>query len=219
MLMGSGRVFLFNHQNDFTITHLLLVFVKHPEAGEVKTRLAKGIGQEKALIAYQRLLAYTRDLIFPLTCEKAIFYGNTMPADDLWAQAGYQRYAQAGPDLGSRMEHAFQWGFSQGHERILVIGSDCATLTSRIVQEGFDQLAQHDAVLGPARDGGYYLLGINAPPLPTLFRNKAWSTSSVLQDTLADLKSARKSVFLLPELSDIDTVDDLPGTFLEDLMA
>jgi len=161
-------------------------------------------------------LDYTRTLALQLDCDKAVFYGNTVPSQDLWKEAGFPRYLQAGEGLGHRMEQAFQWGFKQGYKRIIIIGSDCAELNRNIIMTAFEALGHHDFVLGPAKDGGYYLLGMKSL-LSQLFHHKKWSTSSVAADTLADIQKANKSVHLLPTLSDIDTIEDLAGTFLEDL--
>ncbi|RMG20166.1 MAG: glycosyltransferase [Bacteroidetes bacterium] len=196
--------------------HLLLIFVKDPEAGKVKTRLAKDIGQEKALQAYRRLLAHTLEVVRPVQAQKAVYYGNRIPAHDLWAAAQFPRYLQQGETLGQRMEQAFRQGFEQGYRHILIIGSDCAHLSTSILETAFDKLQQYETVLGPATDGGYYLLGMNALFSP-VFHHKAWSTDTVLAHTLADLQAAGKTVFLLPTLSDVDTGKDLKGTFLEDL--
>lgn len=192
---------------------LLLIFVKHPIAGQVKTRLAAGIGHEKALAVYHELLAFTRSTAEQIGADKAVWYGNEVPSQDLWAEAGWPRLLQEGPTLGHRMEMAFRWGFEQGYQQICVIGSDCATLSPEILQQAFDALNAHEAVLGPANDGGYYLLGLREVLTP-LFHNKHWSTDQVLAQTLQDLQDGQHSYHLLPELVDIDTIDDLYGTFL-----
>ena len=110
------------------------------------------------------------------------------------------------------MENAFEWGFANGYDRILLIGSDCADLSPEILNQGFAALDRHDLVLGPANDGGYYLIGLKAP-LPAVFHNKPWSTDAVLQLTLASAIGEEKSLFLLPERIDIDTEEDLKNSF------
>ncbi len=193
---------------------LLLLFVKDPVPGKVKTRLGASIGHDQAVRVYQELLQYTREQAEQLAVDKIVWYGNDFPEEDLWSEVGYPRYEQVGANLGLRMLHAFELGFAQGYQRVVIIGSDCAMLTAEIIAEAFDQLETFDAVLGPATDGGYYLLGMKEP-LPTVFQNKQWSTETVGTDTLRDFAEAGKSVFLLPLLSDIDTEADLAGTFLE----
>ena len=196
---------------------LLLLFVKHPVAGKAKTRLAKSIGNEKALVVYRKLLTYTCEIAKQLHVNKVVFYGNQIPESDLWSEAGFARYEQHGETLGDRMENAFLWGFEQGYKQIIIIGSDCADIDSTLLEDAFSQLDNHDFVMGPANDGGYYLMGMNALFSP-VFQNKNWSTESVLQDTLRDLEAGNKSYFLLPVKTDIDTVEDLKGTFLEEYM-
>ncbi len=194
-------------------SELLLIFVKHPIPGQVKTRLAASLGHEKALSIYQRLLAHTRDLSSQLSADKVVFYGNEVPEQDLWQEAGYPRFLQSGEDLGARMKHAFQWGLGQGYERILIIGSDCAELEAVHLQEAFLQLKEYDAILGPAKDGGYYCLGMKQL-IPTLFEKKDWSTASVFTASIQDLLRENRAFYLLPTLSDIDHEADLEGTFL-----
>ena len=193
---------------------LLLIFVKHPIPGQVKTRLAATMGNEGAVAIYQQLLAYSCEISKEITANKAVFYGNQIPETDLWKKAGYQRFLQEGEDLGARMLQAFVWGFDQGYERILIMGSDCPHLNSSHLKEAFSQLQSHDVVLGPAKDGGYYALGLSKL-FPALFSQKAWSTPSVFTATLQDLMRSGKSFYLLPTLSDVDHEEDLKGTFLE----
>lgn len=194
-------------------SRLLLIFVKHPVPGKVKTRLGATIGHENAVLVYQDLLSYTCRQVKNLLADKQVWYGNEIPDQDLWSQAGYERLMQTGEDLGARMALAFAEGFAAGYEKILIIGSDCAALTTEHLEQAYAALDTHDAVIGPARDGGYYLLGLKAL-LPALFENKTWSTASVRPDTLADFAAANKSVHQLEMLSDIDTEADLKGTFL-----
>lgn len=193
---------------------LLLIFVKHPIPGQVKTRLAATLGNEGAVAIYQQLLAYSCEISKEITADKAVFYGNQVPETDLWKEAGYQRFLQEGADLGERMLQAFAWGFEQGYERILIMGSDCPHLDAAHLEQAFLQLQTHDAVLGPAKDGGYYALGLGKL-FPDLFIRKEWSTQSVFTSTLNDLMRSEKSFYLLPTLSDVDHEEDLKGTFLE----
>lgn len=192
---------------------LLLIFVKHPLPGQVKTRLAATLGNARTLAIYQRLLAYTLQISQELEADKAVFYGNEVPEKDLWQEAGYRRFLQQGEDLGARMMQAFDWGFQQGYDRILVIGSDCAQLTATHLRQAFAQLENHDAIMGPAKDGGYYILGLKER-FPAIFTHKNWSTEDVFVSSLYDLISKGKSVMTLPLLSDIDREEDLADTFL-----
>lgn len=200
---------------------LLLVFVKNPKPGKVKTRLASTLGNELALEIYQRLLAYTRDICLKTDADKEIWFGNEIPEKDLWSEAGFQRHQQVPEDLGSRMLSAFQKGFINGYKRIVIIGSDNAKITEKHIGEAFDALENHDAVIGPALDGGYYLLGIKVASnfdLSVPFRDKKWSSESVFADTMKDFEKMGLEVFELEALSDIDYEEDLKGTFLEPYM-
>lgn len=196
---------------------LLLIFVKDPEPGKVKTRLAAGVGAPLALEIYRRLLDYTLELAKAVEVEKAVFYGNRIPEQDLWQAAGFPRYLQSGADLGERMLRAFQWGFDAGYGPIILIGSDCAQLSVPILEHAFDALSRRETVIGPARDGGYYLLGMQHL-LPEVFANKQWSQDSVFYDTMKDIRRAECSFTILPALSDVDTAEDLMGTFLEEML-
>ncbi len=196
---------------------LILIFVKHPIPGQVKTRLAKSIGNERAAEVYRKLLSFTKEQVEQLSADKVVFYGNVLPEKDLWAEARYLRKLQQGQTLGDRMKAAFRWGFQQEYKKIVIIGSDCSQLTPSILAEAFQILDQHEVAIGPAKDGGYYLLGMKQE-IPQLFAKKAWSTDSVLSTTIKDLEDLHLSYQLLPELSDIDTVGDLKGTFLESFM-
>lgn len=188
---------------------LLLIFTKNPELGRVKTRLAKTIGDQKALEVYQYLLDHTRAITTQLKqVDKAVFYSKFVDENDLWGATQYQKQVQTGEGLGERMSNAFSWGFGQSYQSIVIIGSDCIEITQAIIEEAFIALQTQDFVIGPAKDGGYYLLGMKAS-YPEVFENKTWSTNSVFQSTLQDLQVRSSQIHRLPELSDVDTVDDL----------
>lgn len=187
---------------------MLIIFVKNPIIHEVKTRLAAEIGAENAVFIYQKLLEYTAKTVAKTTIPKVVFYGNEMPERDIWAEMGYERQPQIGKDLGERMENAFAWAFAEGHEKCVIIGSDCAELQAEILEEAFFSLEKKDFVIGEAEDGGYYLLGMKELFLP-LFRDKKWSTNTVFEETILALKKGGFSLHLLPKLNDIDTLEDL----------
>jgi hypothetical protein len=187
---------------------LLLVLLRPPVLGRVKTRLAKGIGEEQALAVYQRLMSHTLDVAAPLPCAKAAWWSEEPLLPDPAAALGFAVRIQANGDLGERMAQAFAEGFSKGHTPVLIIGTDCPGISTALLTQAIDALNEHDAVLGPANDGGYYLLGLREP-LPALFTNKQWSTSSVLAATVAELEHHGLRCYLLPELVDVDTLEDL----------
>ena len=186
--------------------NLLLIFTRNPELGKVKTRLAKSIGKEKALQVYIELLQQTKRFTENLPCDKIVYYSENISFKDIWELHTYRKELQSGNDLGSRMANAFEKGFSEAYNKIIIIGSDLYDLTSDIILEAFESLDSNNVVLGPAADGGYYLLGMKEL-IPSIFQNKEWGTSSVFSSTLKDI--ADKKVFLTKELNDIDVVDDL----------
>lgn len=186
--------------------NLLLIFTRNPELGKTKTRLAKTIGDEKALEIYKLLLQQTKTVTKDLSCDKAVYYSVKIRENDIWDETIYQKHQQKGEDLGVRMENAFSNGFNAGYEKVMIVGSDLFDLTPKHINEAFEKLNSNDVVMGPAEDGGYYLLGMKKNH-PAVFKNKEWGTSSVRKDTLNDLK--KHSVFLLDELNDIDVYEDL----------
>jgi len=189
--------------------NLLIVFVKNPELGKCKTRLAATIGDEKALTFYKNMLEHTRSIVDKSAADKHICYSAFIDHDDLWPNnETYSKQLQVARDLGDRMLHAIEHGFKAGYEKVCIIGSDCYDLTSAILEEAFNALARNQAVIGPSTDGGYYLLGMTHP-MPELFKDKAWSTNSVTADTEADLKRLGKPYQKLRALTDIDNEADL----------
>jgi hypothetical protein len=188
---------------------LLIIFIKNPVLGQVKTRLAATVGDERALKIYLKLLGHTERVTSSLPVEKVVFYSDSVEADDLWDHSIYLKQLQSPGDLGEKMQSAFEWGFESGYKDICIIGSDCLELTPKIIMNGFEALITYDAVLGPTRDGGYYLLGLKKMRAE-LFQNKNWGTDSVAADTLSDLNELDLDYRTLETLNDVDTEDDLP---------
>ena len=189
-----------------TSKNLLLIFTRNPELGKCKTRLAATIGDEAALKIYEFLLAHTHAITQNLGATKHVYYSEYIGENDLWNEGGFQKYLQEGPDLGMRMKGAFAHGFKAGFERIIVIGSDLHDLSQQDLEKAFQHLKEKDAVIGPATDGGYYLLGMRQL-IPAVFENKDWGTSSVFENTLKDLEELEVAV--LPERNDIDRYEDI----------
>lgn len=185
---------------------LLLIFMRNPEFGKCKTRLAAAIGKKAALRIYEFLLEHTESICRNLDVDKRVCYSEYVVPDDIWNHAVFQKTVQKGEDLGQRMDRAFRTGFSDGYKEIILIGTDMYDLSQADLEWAFQQLESCDYVLGPAEDGGYYLLGMKAPEA-RLFQNKTWGSSTVLEDTLADLTGER--VCLLPRKNDIDTYEDI----------
>ena len=190
-----------------SVNHLI-IFVKNPELGKVKTRLAKTIGDEKALYIYKLLLEQTFQVTLPVLAEKKLYYSEFVQNMDQFNDLVYEKHIQSGDGLGSKMYHAIKHSFAEWADKVILIGSDCFELNSGIIEEAFKALEESDYVLGPAKDGGYYLIGMKELNLE-VFQNKEWSTENVFLDTLLDIKNQGKSHYLLPTLSDVDVEEDL----------
>tara|TARA_B100001146_G_scaffold178376_1_gene159958 strand:- start:182 stop:790 length:609 start_codon:yes stop_codon:yes gene_type:complete len=186
--------------------NLLIIFTKNPELGKCKTRLAKSIGDTAALEVYKKLLQHTAKVTQDLSADKVVFY-NIEPIDqDDFSSTYFSKKTQRGDDLGEKMSNAFQEGFQNNYEKVVIIGSDLYDLQTRDIDEAFLQLTHNDYVIGPAKDGGYYLLGMKKFT-PEVFQEINWSTATVLKETLHILKN--KKVALLTQKNDIDTIDDI----------
>jgi hypothetical protein len=188
------------------LKNALIIFVRNPVLGKVKTRLAAGIGDEKALQVYQHLLQHTQSITKNLSVTKFVYYADEINEDDVWN--GFEKRKQQGNDLGERMLYAFEEIFETGFSKICIIGSDCFELTTGIIFDAFEKLDTADVIIGPVMDGGYYLLGTNRL-IPEFFTNKTWSTATVFADTLKDAAALNIRVTQLPLMNDIDTEKDL----------
>ena len=189
---------------------LLIVFVKNSIPGKVKTRIAKDIGDEKAMELYNILKAHTADISAQADADKWVFYADYIENNDFFNESLFDKKLQADAEFGMRMQTAFDEGFAVGHDKIVLICSDCYELNSYHIREAFRLLDHKEAVLGPAFDGGYYLIGLRKM-YSVLFDEKSWSTNSVLSDTIEDLNSLEISYDLLEPLSDIDLAADIPN--------
>jgi rSAM/selenodomain-associated transferase 1 len=180
----------------------LIVFVKKPLAGKVKTRLAAGIGEVGAVAIYEKLLRNTEQVIKPLKQDVFIF------SDVIFTEFfdDYPWELQNGTDLGMKMFNAFTDVFNKGYEKIAIIGSDCFELSTGIIQSSFDSTAS--VTIGPSADGGYYLLNLTANH-PNIFKGVEWSTEQVCQQTKNQLAILGMDCELLPVLTDVDDIDDL----------
>jgi rSAM/selenodomain-associated transferase 1 len=191
--------------------NLLIIFVKAPRLGAVKTRLAKQIGTKNAQQLYCALVEdLLQNIIGPDTFDISISVWPQDAESEVrdWLNWTGQLSIQAGDSLGDKLQHAFETGFARGYERIIIIGSDLPELSHSTIMLGFKQLGRYPLVLGPAQDGGYYLIGLTK--LNTgLFIDINWSTSEVLNKTFENAKRAGLAYFLLPEMRDIDEYDDI----------
>lgn len=184
---------------------LLIVFVKNIKLGKVKTRLAKTIGDEAAFEVYKELVAITEKATEEVEMHKMIYFSDAV-VDTKWKNA--IKKVQFGIDLGARMQNAFEDGFNEGYESIVLIGSDLPSISNEIIQKGFNELKSNHVVLGPAADGGYYLIGMNHL-YKDIFKNKPWSQNDLLSVTLKELEKNSIPFSLLETLNDIDTFEDL----------
>ncbi|MSU76735.1 MAG: glycosyltransferase [Gemmataceae bacterium] len=188
---------------------MLGIFAKQPIVGTVKTRLAEGTSAEWACRVAEALLVDTLDRFTQVDVHRAVVFAPLSATTFFTSLCGirYELIAQSGGDLGERLQHFFTLSRQRGHSRIVAIGSDSPTLPMEYVRSAFDLLADHDVVLGPAFDGGYYLIGCNHHDLP-IFTNIAWSTSRVLEQTVERVRAASARLALLPPWYDVDTYDD-----------
>jgi rSAM/selenodomain-associated transferase 1 len=185
---------------------LLLIFTRNPELGKIKTRLAKGVGDQSALEIYKFLLNHTAGVTENLEVAKEVWYSEDIWKEDIWNNDVFTKKMQQGDSLGERMQHAFEEGFENGFEKIIIIGSDLYDLKTEDLLDAFKKLGNSNYVIGPAQDGGYYLLGMKKP-FYKVFKNKSWGTPTVFSETMEDLEG--KEVILLETRNDIDTLEDM----------
>jgi len=184
----------------------LIIFTRNPELGKVKTRLAKSVGDESALKIYNFLLKHTVEITENLHVDKYIFYSENIHRDDIWNPDIYRKKLQSGTDLGERMKNAFAEIFGMGYEKVMIVGSDIYELKQKDIEEAFDALDTSNFVIGPATDGGYYLLGMKAMKVE-IFQIKEWGTDTVLKATLRDL--SEQEYILLEKRNDVDYFEDV----------
>lgn len=190
---------------------VLAVFVKAPVAGQVKTRLAAEIGAQAAADLYRSLGRSAVSACSGPLHETVVWFtpraARTLVREWLGDLAVAEYRPQPGGTLGSRLIAAFRHHFQAGAGRVVLMGSDCPGIDVPLLSKAFGSLDEHDLVLGPAQDGGYYLIGLRRPE-PRLFRRVSWSTDSVLAQTLARAGRLGLCSAILPTLRDIDTSED-----------
>lgn len=191
---------------------VIVIFIRNPEPGRVKTRLAQAIGNEKACDLYQAMvsdiLQNTRKAGFPVF----LFHdGNDEPLLPLpWIRESQRVVRQEGSDLGQRMSAAFELLFCEGFERVVLTGSDVPGIDADLIRTAVNALAANDVVVAPSFDGGYSLIGISKSGFrKELFRAIEWSSPTVLESTMERCRECGISSHLLEYRMDIDTMDDL----------
>jgi rSAM/selenodomain-associated transferase 1 len=193
----------------------IILFVKAPQVGLVKTRLGKTIGLQQSCELYRQfgldLLQRLNTLNLPLLIFFAPLEGLTLVQGWL---GDHQFFPQQGQTLGDRMAQAFQTGFQLGFQQLLILGSDSPDVPLSFLQQGMEALKQDYAVIGPSHDGGYYSLGFSQTSwCPKVFDNIPWSSESVYSDSLEILRSHPAPVKILPSWYDVDTLDDLQNFY------
>jgi len=188
------------------INTTLIIFIRNPELGKVKTRLARDVGAEKALAIYEALLRHTRETAMQIEARRLLFYSQGIQEKDDWPPAYFDKRLQSGNNLGERMQHAFATALATT-DKAVIVGSDIAQIDAEIIKKAFAALDETDFVIGPALDGGYYLLGMKQPT-PELFQNMPWSTDQVCALTQQRIRQLGKTYRLVDTLSDIDYASD-----------
>ncbi|MBF2051039.1 MAG: TIGR04283 family arsenosugar biosynthesis glycosyltransferase [Elainella sp. C42_A2020_010] len=198
----------------------LIIFTRYPQPGKAKTRLIPALGATGAADLQRQMTEHTLGQVrqlqasYPVTVE--IWFAGTAPKTEVedrllmqsWLGSEWNYQAQQGEDLGARLIYAIQAAFAAGMERVVAIGTDCPQLDADKLEQAFRALYQRDLVLGPATDGGYYLIGLSQF-VPQLFKTIAWSSELVLQQTVQIAESLNLTVAYLDMLSDVDRPEDL----------
>lgn len=186
----------------------LVVFLKAPRPGSVKTRLAETLGADGACAAYRQLVERLLANLAPLPAVELCFTPPDASSEiNPWLRIEWAACPQSEGDLGERLHAAFTEHFLSEAERVVIIGSDCPAVTAADIEDAWVKLEGHDVVLGPALDGGYWLIGLRAPQ-PGLFTAMPWSTDAVFGETMRRARESGLRVATLRELSDVDTAAD-----------
>lgn len=188
-------------------TKKIVVFVKNAIPGKVKTRLAKTIGEKEALDVYLKLLEITKKEVLKVGANKEVWYAWDIGKDDIWKEDIFSKKIQIEGDLGEKMKHAFEDSFKNGCSKMVLIGSDCPTLTSKIMEDAFAKLDDNDVVFGPSEDGGYYLIGMSSYK-PEVLKGIDWSTERVMEQTELRAEENKIKLAKLQVLNDIDNEHD-----------
>ena len=192
----------------------LIIFTRYPEPGKTKTRLIPALGTEGAASLQRQMTEHTLFQVKQLQSTSAIsfevrFAGGNLQLMQDWLGSDLVYQPQGEGDLGKRMERSLSSAFQSGAEQAIIIGTDCPGINPQILASAFEQLHQCDLVLGPAIDGGYYLIGLRRS-FCELFTNIDWGTNQVLQQTVNIAQKLNLSVVYLQALADVDRPEDLP---------
>lgn len=195
------------------MTERLIIFTRYPEPGKTKTRLIPALGEVGAANFHRQMVEFTLQHAKKLQEIQDLslvvqFTGGNLNQMQEWLGKEISYQSQAEGDLGAKMFQAFQTAFQEQMERVIIIGTDCPHLTPDILQQGFETLKTCEMVLGPALDGGYYLIGLTRP-ISEIFENIAWGTETVFNQTSETAQCLDIDLILLPPLQDIDRPEDL----------
>jgi rSAM/selenodomain-associated transferase 1 len=184
----------------------LILFVRNPQKGQVKTRLAAEVGAEEALRVYKALISHTRNVAMHVQASRFVWFSDFLEASDNWDPAFFEMRVQEGADLGERMLRALCEGL-RDHHKVVLTGSDIPGLSPQLIQHAFSRLDDSDVIIGPAKDGGYYLIGMKKLH-PEVFRDMIWSHPEVLSETCSRMNRLGVRYELIEPLRDLDTPKD-----------
>ena len=188
---------------------VLIIFVKAPRPGHVKTRIAEVIGPQPAADAYLALVGILIGNLRTLPNVEVRYTPDDAYLEiPQWVQPTWKTAPQGQGDLGGRLANAFREGFRNGADRVVIIGSDAPEISREDIEAAWSALDDQDLVLGPAEDGGYWLIGLKSEQ-PALFDGISWSSSAVFKETMDRARAGGLKVHLLRKLHDIDTIEDL----------
>lgn len=185
----------------------IIIFQKNRLPGQVKTRLAKTIGDEKALEIYDFMVKNIHACVEPLGIDTSVYFSHFDEKNELWNYASTSIQTQ-NPDLGIRMYDAIKIELEKGYEKVVLIGTDFLDFQKELIEDAFNKLNQNEYVFGPTYDGGYYLVGCKRI-YSEVFLDKVWSTETVLIEALEELEKLELLVGLTEKINDIDTEEDL----------
>jgi rSAM/selenodomain-associated transferase 1 len=192
----------------------LIIFTRYPEAGKTKTRMIDALGEQGAADLQKQMTEYTVSQVIKLQKTSAItveirFTGGNTKLMENWLGSDFIYQPQGEGDLGKRMLRSLTDAFANNTQEAIIIGTDCPGVNLPILRLAFEQLQKCDVVLGPALDGGYYLIGVRQA-IPHLFNEITWGTSQVFTQTVEIIRNLNLSTVYLPSLADVDRPEDLP---------
>lgn len=191
------------------IINHLIIFCENPNEGEVKQRLAAEIGDENALTIYHALMKHTADVAKSVMAQRKCYYSDYILNKDDFDDGHFEKSIQKGDDLGERIYNAAKISFGEWANKVIVISCDCYDLNAGIIEEAFRALDKNDLVIGPNKEGGFYLLGMKDLSSELLL-GKEWNHENVVLDLLLEIKIENKTHYFLPTINEVNTLDEIP---------